>query len=41
MATNLANFLTSDEIQDLIGKYGVNKYGEQLFIPCAGNEPTS
>lgn len=41
MATNLANFLTSDEIQELIGKYGVNKYGEQLFIPCAGNEPTS
>ena len=41
MATNLANFLTSDEIQELIGKYGVSQYGQQLFIPCAGNEPTS
>jgi len=41
MATNLANFLTSDEVQDLIGDYGVKQYGEQLFVPCAGNEPTS
>jgi tungstate transport system substrate-binding protein len=41
MASNLANFLTSLEIQELIGKYGVNEYGEQLFTPCAGNEPTS
>lgn len=41
MATNLANFLTSDEVQELIGKYGVSQYGRQLFIPCAGNEPTS
>jgi tungstate transport system substrate-binding protein len=41
MATDLANFLTSDEIQELIGKYGVSQYGQQLFTPCAGNEPTS
>jgi tungstate transport system substrate-binding protein len=41
MATNLANFLVSDEIQELIGDYGVNKYGDPLFVPCAGNEPTS
>jgi tungstate transport system substrate-binding protein len=41
MATNLANFLTSEEIQELIGSYGVKQYGDPLFIPCAGNEPTS
>ena len=41
MAENLATFLTSDEIQALIGNYGTNQYGEGLFKPCAGNEPTS
>ena len=41
MAQNLVDFLTSDEIQDLIGNYGTNQYGDSLFIPCAGNEPTS
>ena len=41
MAQNMVNFLISDEIQKLIGKYGVDEYGMQLFIPCAGNEPTS
>ncbi|MFC1899369.1 substrate-binding domain-containing protein [Chloroflexota bacterium] len=40
MANNMADFLTSPEIQELIGKYGVEEYGLQLFIPCAGNEPT-
>ena len=39
MANNLIDFLTSDEIQELIGKYGVGEYGLQLFTPCAGNEP--
>jgi len=39
MATNLVDFLTSPEIQKLIGDYGVGDYGLQLFIPCAGNEP--
>ena len=34
MANNLIEFLTSDEIQDLIGKYGVEEYGRQLFAPC-------
>lgn len=38
-AKNLATFLTSPEIQDLIGKYGVKEYGIQLFTPCARNEP--
>ena len=36
MANNLIEFLTSDEIQDLIGKYGVKDYGRQLFTPCKG-----
>ena len=41
MAQKLVDFLTSPEIQELIGKYGVKDYGMQLFTPCAGNEPTS
>jgi tungstate transport system substrate-binding protein len=39
MANNLISFLTSPEIQKLIGNYGVKEYGMQLFIPCAGAEP--
>jgi tungstate transport system substrate-binding protein len=40
MAQNMADFLTSAEIQDLIGRYGVEEYGLQLFTPCAGAEPS-
>jgi len=39
MANNLVNFLTSPEIQELIGNYGTRKYGMSLFTPCAGAEP--
>ena len=39
MANNLIDFLTSPEIQELIGEYGVKEYGMQLFTPCAGAEP--
>ncbi len=39
MANNLISFLTSPEIQELIGNYGVKKYGIQLFTPCASAEP--
>ena len=39
MADNMVSFLTSPEIQELIGKYAVKEYGMQLFIPCAGAEP--
>ncbi len=39
MANNLISFLTSPEIQKLIGEYGVKKYGMSLFTPCAGAEP--
>jgi tungstate transport system substrate-binding protein len=38
MADNLVTFLTSSEIQDLIGRYGVAEYGLQLFTPCAGQD---
>ena len=38
MANNLINFLMSEEIQELIGDYGVEEYGTQLFTPCAGGE---
>jgi len=41
MANNMVDFLTSSEIQELIGKYGVKQYGMQLFTPCAGAEPSS
>ena len=41
MAQNLVDFITSDKIQQLIGDYGFDVYGMQLFIPCAGNEPAS
>ena len=41
MAQNMVSFLTSPEIQELIGKYGVKEYGMQLFTPCAGAEPQS
>ena len=39
LANNLLSFLTSPEIQKLIGNYGMEEYGVQLFIPCAGAEP--
>ncbi len=32
----LVEFLTSAEVQQLIGDYGVDAYGMQLFTPCAG-----
>ena len=38
MANNLIDFLLSEEIQELIGDYGVEEYGRQLFTPCAGQE---
>ena len=39
MANNLIGFLTSPEVQELIGNYGIKEYGMQLFTPCAGAEP--
>jgi tungstate transport system substrate-binding protein len=41
-AQYLVDFLTSPEIQELIGNYGKATYGKSLFTPCAGEaEPTS
>jgi tungstate transport system substrate-binding protein len=40
LADNLISFLTSVKIQELIGNYGVEEYGMQLFTPYAGVEPT-
>ena len=37
-AQKLVDFLTSPEIQELIGNYGTTKYGMPLFHPCAGVE---
>jgi len=39
MANDLIAFLTSPDIQELIGNYGAEDYGMQLFTPCAGTEP--
>ena len=41
MAQNLVDFMVSDEIQKIIGDYGVKDYGQALFTPCAGNEPSA
>jgi tungstate transport system substrate-binding protein len=42
MAQNMVEFLTSPQIQQLIGDYGVEEYGRQLFTPLNGEEePTS
>jgi tungstate transport system substrate-binding protein len=42
LAHDLVDFLTSPDIQALIGNYGVADYGKALFNPCAGMpEPTS
>ena len=38
MANNLINLLVSEEVQKLIGEYGVVTYGRQLFTPCAGGK---
>ncbi|MEW6187970.1 MAG: substrate-binding domain-containing protein [Thermodesulfobacteriota bacterium] len=36
-----ANFMVSKKAQDLIGKFGVDKYGAPLFFPDAGKKPES
>ncbi len=38
MAQALVDFLVSPEVQVLIGEYGVEEYGRQLFTPCAGED---
>lgn len=38
MAQALVDFLVSEEVQRLIGEYGAETYGRQLFTPCAGED---
>lgn len=38
LSAALVEFLTSAEVQQLIGDYGVEAYGMQLFSPCAGQD---
>ncbi len=38
-AGQLIDFLTSAEVQAVIGNYGIDDYGVALFTPCAGAEP--
>ena len=41
-ARAFAAFMVRSDVQDVIGKFGVDKYGEALFFPDAGKpEPTS
>ena len=36
-----ADFMVSRKAQDIIGRFGVEKYGAPLFFPDAGNNPAS
>lgn len=38
MADAMVEFLTSPEVQELIGEYGAEAYGRQLFTPCVGED---
>lgn len=38
VVNNFLEFLTSKEIQDFIGGYGLAEYGRPLFTPCAGQD---
>jgi tungstate transport system substrate-binding protein len=35
-AKAFAEFMVGKEVQDIIGKFGVDKYGSPLFFPDAG-----
>jgi tungstate transport system substrate-binding protein len=39
-ALAFANFLVSDATQKVIGEFGVDQYGQQLFVPDAGKHET-
>ena len=38
MAQNMVTFLTSPEVQEIIGAYGVETWGRPLFTPAAGQD---
>ena len=39
MAQKLIGFLTSDDVQDLIGSYGLDDYGTPLLVPARKQGP--
>ena len=40
-AKTFADFMVSKKVQELIGKFGIDKYGAPLFFPDAGKKPES
>ena len=40
-AKAFADFMVSKKVQELIGKFGIEKYGAPLFFPDAGKKPES
>jgi tungstate transport system substrate-binding protein len=40
-AKAFAGFMVSKKVQEIIGKFGVDKYGSPLFFPDAGKKPES
>ena len=40
-AKTFADFMVSKKVQELIGKFGIDKYGAPLFCPDAGKKPES
>ena len=40
-AKAFADFMVSKKVQELIGKFGIDKYGAPLFFPDAGKKPES
>ena len=37
-ANDFIEWICSDEVQELIGEYGVEEYGQALFTPNAGTD---
>ena len=37
-ANQFIDWITSDEVQQLIGEFGIDKYGQALFTPNAGTD---
>jgi tungstate transport system substrate-binding protein len=40
-ARSFSDFMVSRKVQEIIGRYGVDKYGSPLFFPDAGKKPES
>ena len=37
-ANQFIDWITSDDVQQLIGEFGIDKYGQALFTPNAGTD---